>query len=128
MHKFPAARGIKHCAAFVDDVADAGGVHLNEVAVDQPVPASADTDTLHAAPHGSPYHGPHRGVHAGCVTAAGQNANTLYLTVHHLAPPCRNHFLVCAFLLLWSFLFKKSGTDLPIITDLLCHAPFLSVK
>ena len=81
-----AAGGIQEGAAPVDDVADAGCIHVDKITVDQAVPASADADAADALAHGGPYDGADSGVHARRVAAACQNAYTFYLLLHMLPP------------------------------------------
>jgi len=81
-----AAGGVEDGAALVDDVADAGGVHADEVAVDQSVPAAADAHAVDPPAQGGAHHGPHSGVHARGVAAAGQDADPLDLLFHMLPP------------------------------------------
>ena len=82
-HEFQAPGGVEHGAAFVDDVADAGGGQGHKVAGDQAVPAPADADAADAPGDGGPDHRPHRRVHARRVAAAGEDADSLYLFLHN---------------------------------------------
>ena len=70
-----AARGVEHRAAAVDDVRDALGVQLNEVAGDQTVVAAANADALDPAEGGGTHHRADRRIHTRRVAARGQHAD-----------------------------------------------------
>ena len=72
-------------AAAVDDAADAGAVHLHDVAGDQAGVAPPDAHALDAASQRTADHGTDAGVHARCVSAAGQHADTLDCIVHKIS-------------------------------------------
>ena len=77
-----AAGGIQDGAAPVDDAADAGAVHLHEVAVDETLPAPANAHHLNAPAQGAAHHGADGGIHARRVAAGGQDANAFYCVFH----------------------------------------------
>ena len=83
------AGAVQNGAAPVDDAADAGVVHLQDVAGDQPLPAPADTHALDAPRVGAAHHGADTGVHARRVAAAGQHADAFHCVFHIVRP----HFL-----------------------------------
>ena len=80
------AGGVQNGAAAVDDAADAGVVHLDDVAGDQALIAAADAHALDAPGVGAADHGADAGVHAGGVAAAGQHADTFDCVFHTLFP------------------------------------------
>ena len=86
-HKLFAPGRIEDGAALVNDVADAGGVHPDEIAVDQAVPAPADAHALDPLGQCGADHRAYCGIHARGIAAAGQNADPLYLVLHMLVPP-----------------------------------------
>ena len=77
-----AAGGIQDGAAPVDDAADAGAVHLHEVAVDEALPAAADAHHLDAPAQGAAHHGADGGVHTRRVAAGGQDTDAFYCVFH----------------------------------------------
>ena len=81
-----AAGGVQHGTAPVDDTADAGAVHLHEVAVDEALPAPADAHHLDAPAQGAAHHGADGGVHTRRVAAGGQYTNAFHC-VFHIAIP-----------------------------------------
>ena len=74
-HEILAAGGVEDGAAPGDDVAHAGGVQLNKIAVDKSLPAAADADALDSTGYRCAHHGANRRVHARGIAAAGQYAD-----------------------------------------------------
>ena len=88
-----ASGAVQHRAAPVDDPADAGVVHLQNIAGDQSLIPAADAHTLDAPGQRAADHGTDTGVHARRVTAAGQYADTLHCIFHIPRP----HFVTGSF-------------------------------
>ena len=80
--EFVTTGGIEHGAAAVDDAADAGVVHLHDVAGNKTLPAAADAHALNAPCVGTAYHGADAGVHARRVAAAGQHTDAFHCVFH----------------------------------------------
>ena len=87
LHELCAAGCIEDGSSLIDNMADAGAVHGNEVAVNQSTPASANADALNSPAYRRTDHSTHRCVHAGRIAAAGQDSDPLYLTFHGWNPP-----------------------------------------
>ena len=88
-----AAGAVEDRAAPVDDPADAGVVHLQNVAGDQALIAAADSHALDAPGQRTADHGADTGVHARRVAAAGQYADTFHCIFHIPRP----HFITGSF-------------------------------
>ena len=86
-HKLLAPGSIKDCTAAVDRVSDTLFIQTDNVAVNETVPAPADAVAFQAVVNRGSDNCTDAGVHAGCVTAAGQDANSFYAHEGYLLSP-----------------------------------------